>query len=78
MKFRIKRSSRPGWEHYAEAGTIDECLRYLMAVHRQKRFIVDYAPWEGFQRDADGNIARDEHGIGLCAHSGVIEVIIAD
>lgn len=78
MRFRIKRASRPGWEHFAEAGTVDECLSYLMTLHRHKRFIIDYAPWEGFEIDTNGMIVRDSHGVGVRASSGVVEITIAD
>ena len=78
MRFRVKRASRPGWEHYAEASTVDECLRYLQACHRVNKFTVDYSPWEGFAMDETGHIIRDKHGIGVRACSGVVEVTMND
>ena len=77
MRFKIKRASRPGWEHFAEASTVDECLRDWQACRRVNKFTVDYSPWEGFEVDDGGHIVRDEHGIGVIFHSGVIEVTMA-
>lgn len=77
MKFRVRKADQPDVYHIVEAGSVDEILRYLMAVHMRKRFFVDFEPWEGFAYE-DGRIARDEHGIGLPYHSGAIEVTVYD
>lgn len=78
MRFVIHKQSSPKWEHVAEAGTVDEVLRYLREVHRAKRFTVDFDPWEGFLTDDCGAILRDEYGIGLRKHTGSVLVTICD
>ena len=78
MKFRVRKADQPDVCHTVEAGSVDEILRYLMAVHMRKRFFVDFEPWEGFEYDAEGHVARDEHGIGRPRRSGIIEITVYD